>query len=481
MSCKILTPPLKGQDRARMKAFIASLRGKSNRAYIPDFSTTQRGSFPATELLTNGDFSNGTTGWTVENGTLTVSDSVARLTASSGPSSYVDFYQSVALTQYAPHVLRSFISDGAQTSALTIGPAISSAANNDYSVNRGMRATAYVPNSGASQNHYPALILSTSGYSAGAYANVHWASLARCISVDAGPDAFTYSDQIDHANWTKTRCSATANAHTAPDGTATAEKITEDGSNNTHFWRQTYTRTSQAEDWEAHGYFARSAGTRNVLVLIASDTGPTNYGYAYVNLATGAVMSTGTAGTATNVRAFVTGPDSGGYTRVHVIARLAASTTAMAYFSLANGAPTENYAGDSTSALAVWRCGGAQSSVPVRPAQTTSTAIASGTAQTGSGIYVKGLPVSTSGLLKVGDPVERSGQINFLTAPLDSDAAGLGYLQCGNPWKSSVADNDPIIVKNPMSKMILTSDEIAYDTGPGQFSAFQLEFIEDVT
>lgn len=95
-------------------------------------------------------------------------------------------------------------------------------------------------------------------------------------------------------------------------------------------------------------------------------------------------------------------------------------------------------------------------------------------------MYLKGLPPSTSGLLRVGDPVQIGNQLNFCTAQLDSDAAGLGVLQVGLPWRVSPADNDPVIFNRPMAKMLVAND-IEWDTTPGQFSGFQLELVEDVT
>src|SRR5688572_27823257 len=47
-------------ERAALIAFLASLRGRQNRAYLFDPSYRRRGSFPASELLANNTFANGT-------------------------------------------------------------------------------------------------------------------------------------------------------------------------------------------------------------------------------------------------------------------------------------------------------------------------------------------------------------------------------------------------------------------------------------
>jgi hypothetical protein len=50
-------------DRATIRSFLARLRGRQNRALLWDPSYRQRGSFAATELLTNNTFASSTTGW----------------------------------------------------------------------------------------------------------------------------------------------------------------------------------------------------------------------------------------------------------------------------------------------------------------------------------------------------------------------------------------------------------------------------------
>jgi hypothetical protein len=68
---------LQGVDRSRLEAFIANMRGAANRALFAPNDYTQRGSFPAPELVTNGNFAGGTTGWTSSGATFTVADRLA--------------------------------------------------------------------------------------------------------------------------------------------------------------------------------------------------------------------------------------------------------------------------------------------------------------------------------------------------------------------------------------------------------------------
>ncbi len=55
-----------------------------------------------------------------------------------------------------------------------------------------------------------------------------------------------YSEQFDNAAWTRSFVSVTANATTSPDGTTTADRLTADGTNNTHTASQNVTYTAAA-------------------------------------------------------------------------------------------------------------------------------------------------------------------------------------------------------------------------------------------
>lgn len=55
-----------------------------------------------------------------------------------------------------------------------------------------------------------------------------------------------YSEQLDNAAWTKGNATVTANAATAPDGTVTMDKISDNATNGTHLVRQPITGTADA-------------------------------------------------------------------------------------------------------------------------------------------------------------------------------------------------------------------------------------------
>jgi hypothetical protein len=162
-----------------------------------------------------------------------------------------------------------------------------------------------------------------------------------------------------------------------------------------------------------------------------------------------------------------------GWYSVAIVARKTSSATSVtAIIGLSTGDTVQSYSGDGASLIYAWRATLAQSSVPTRLVQTTSAAT-SGTSQTGSALYVKGLPASTSGLLTCDDVVEVNGECLQLTASLDSDAAGLGYLQFKPSLFRSPSDNDPIIVNAPMPKMKLKSSA-SWTNQFGLYSDFEI-------
>jgi len=471
MGCTMTWPMMKGQDRARAIAALARLKDQGNRFWVPDYSTTRRGSFPASELLTNNDFSSGTGSWSVSGaGTLSAQDRVMRVAWSENTGGEANATQTVTTTPYAPYGARAMVGARSYTSAnagvFFGGSDAASSANR-------LSSYAFVPIA-SSQAFYlnnlagPAL--------AGDFTEFTWSSVSRCALVDGGMNSILYSDQINNAAWTKTGATAGTNDAFAPDRTVTADSLTEDSSTGGHYITQSVARATGEADICSYGFFSRNTGTRNVRLSAGNDG--TDQGWVTFSLTGNGSIADGptNAGTATNTRAFIRSYGNGWYFCC-VISRLTSAATMRMFAEMANGTSV-SYAGDGTSQLAVWRVGIALASVPTRGAQTTTTGT-SGTTQSGSGIYVKGLPASTSGLLEVGDFVEIGGQINRVTSRLNSDAAGLGFLQCGNPWRAAT-NNAPIFVNTPMCRMMLASDTIDIDTGPGQFSPFQIELVEAI-
>lgn len=469
---------LKDRDRARLLAILAAVRGRSGRVYFTSAADPARtGGYSFPELFTNADFASGVTGWSQSAAALSVSDRVMRITATSIAAPCI--YQNPAVTQYAPLIVRGFA--GARSRNGTFIGTSADGISNYATDAQGMVAQSWVPLSAFAGNTFP-IVHNASGNAGlvGDWLDTPFVSLSRCALVDNGPNALLYSDQIDNAAWTKANVTITANGATAPDGTTTADAIVENSATSQHYVQQSVARASAAEDICAYGYFKRGAGARNIR-LIAGDSSLSNYGQAYFDLGAGTVSAGSINGSATNPRAFIRAAGDGWYF-CSVVVRLPTSTGLTNYADLTDGTTT-GYTGDGTSSVYAWRLGAARSGVPTRGALTTATALASGATQTGSGLYLKGLPVSTQNIRAAGDMVEimlpTYSQLVRLTAALDSDAAGLGYLQFENPVRVSPADNAAVIFNQPMMRGILTEGP-SWPTRPGLFSDFDIDLIEDI-
>lgn len=467
-------------ERANAKAFLAAIRNKNARVWIPEPGYAPRGSFSAPELFTNADFSNGVTGWTAQNATLAVRDRVMRATALRATGSSPGFSQNPTVTQYRPLVARSIF--GARNrSGVTIGIYNADAGGPaNYSADRtGYQAISWVPGSTSAGSTYPVVYDGAGTVSInGDWIECPFTSLSHCALVDNAPNAFTRSDEIDHTDWTKTNVTVTANAINGPSGAATADQLIESTANSTHHLTRTTTKAAAAQDWCYAGWFRAGtlADARNRILLRVGDVNGSDYAQGFFDLNTGVANTPSAAGTAANARSFMH-LAGGGWYYCAIICRTSTGTTVGGRVYMVQSGTTTSYAGLTTADIGVGRLALAQSSVPMRLTQTTSAAT-TGASQTGSGLYLKGLPVSTAGLLLAGDAVQIGEQLFEVLAPLDSDAAGLGYLEVSPNIRTPFPDNEPVIINRPMGRYMLTDDSAGYSTRAGKLSTMTLSFEE---
>jgi hypothetical protein len=459
--------------RARLLAAIVGLRGKQNRIWMPDHSYTQRGSFPAAELMQNGFFADGSL-WSPINAPLaTVYDGVMRIMATAAGSQVGIQSSSMAVTANAPYVSRAFLRVGRgdmQPSVVPFDGAIFSVGGGP-----GLATAVLVPTAAT-------MVLQiktnpTSGFQAGDFFECPFASLARCALADGGPNLLLHSDTPGGTSWGATNVTAAVSG-TDPIGLTTAYALTETTANGNHLVGQSAAVPAAAGDCSLSMYVKK--GIRSFCQLVMTETtGSTQLSCSF-DLNSGTVGATQVTGANwTNPRYFVEAC-GGGWFRVTLIGRKTNAATTISCFVLANTTDgIGGYVGSTSGvALSVWRASFSASSFPTRATQTVAAAAASANDAAGY-VYLKGLPPSTAGLLLPGDQVQIGKQLTFVTSSLDSNEAGLGYLQISPPLRYSPADNDAVIIVHPMGRFVFSGDYPAWDNQPGVFMTSDLEFEED--
>jgi hypothetical protein len=472
--------------RALLSAIRASMRGQSARIWFTDPGYQRRGSFPATELLSNNTFANGTTGFNVGGSpvaSLSVADRVLRVnrTGGGGNNPQVDPASLPTTVQYAPYALRGFFSGlrGNPTLAAYHHDGTIEVENILPAGTGGYVCAAQVVRATA-----PAQLAlydrATSGGIAGDYFDVSWMSYARCTLVDNGQNLLLRSDEFDNAAWTKINCTITT-GDTAPDGSTAGDSLVENGAAGQHFVIQTPAAAVSSSALDYCICVALRANGRSWAVIGLSEaTGGTSV-FDYFNLSNGAIGAFGATGANwSNRRSFTVFLGNGWYLCCVVARKTNAATSLSAFVNAATADGTSNYTGtNGLSAIRMWRATQAQSSVPTRLVLTTSAA-STGTSQTGPGYYTKGWPASTNGLLLTDDWVQIGRQPNKVVAPVNSDAAGLAYLQLAYPLRTAPSDNAPVIIHEPFGRFVSADNQGGYDFRPGVFTDHEFQLIEDL-
>lgn len=111
----------------------------------------------------------------------------------------------------------------------------------------------------------------------------------------------TYTEQFDNAVWSKAQATVSANTAVAPDGTTTADSILDTAVSNIHYCAQDITSLAPSGKTYTVSAYAK-ANTINYMTLGISDiSSGTLYAVAVFNLSTGAVSTSGAAGTSYSV------------------------------------------------------------------------------------------------------------------------------------------------------------------------------------
>lgn len=165
----------------------------------------------------------------------------------------------------------------------------------------------------------------------------------------ARTNLMTYSQDLAGADWSALQATLSSNATTAPDGTTTADLVTEDGGSSAHGYINN--RTLATSTTYTTSFWAKANG-RTWVAFRATGTGWVNSDQAaFFNISgAGAVGTLGTGVTAT-----ITAYQNGWYRCTATYATAAASGTGTGTrIALASADNTQIYAGNSTSGAYFW-------------------------------------------------------------------------------------------------------------------------------
>lgn len=464
---------------ARFESLVAALRGRANRVWIGLAQQKLRGSFPATELFTNNDFSSGAVSPWLQNGedALSILDHGMRATR-------VEIVQNAAVFQAITksvgiaYCLRGFINAGTGqrlvnaadfTESVVFGTAIS----------QGMIEASYTVGTPGSGNvGFEDLNGGIAGYSY----DFKWTSFSRCAQVDNGTNLALNSDTPGTGTgWALNAATAATSGLAAPDGGLNAWKISETAVSSAHFASQPIAIPTGGIDFSFSVFVNQGASARGFAWIQMTEATGGTITNAWINLSTGAVTNVSTGANWTAISALSVNYGNGWWRFILTARKTNAATSITVFVGPATSAGVNGYLGATSAFILAWRASFARSSVPTQAVQTATTAQA-GTLQTGFTLNLKGLPVSTQGLLLEGDVVEclmpTNSQLLRVVSRLDSDAAGLGTLIFENALKQSPADGAGVVVQQPMGRFVLAASTLGIEYTPGVFGQASLEFVE---
>lgn len=299
------------------------------------------------ELVSNGDFSSGTTGWNTDAG-WSISDGAATATEVSINSSAI--YQNgltlvTGRTYAITFTVVSVTSGSVYISSFSgVNGKLRSAAGTytEYFRASGTSSALIFRGGSAGTN-----TITIDNISVREIPGNHatQATSANRPTLSARYNLLTKTEAFDDAVWSKANASITANATTAPDGTATADKLVEGATTNTHYTR--VTASVSASTSCTLSFYAKAAGRSYCSLNIYAVSPAANIAECYFDLALG-VVQTPAAGSAS-----ISSVGNGWY-RCSVTGTMNSSTSAYITMFVANTSSTNNYTGDGTSGIYIW-------------------------------------------------------------------------------------------------------------------------------
>ena len=291
-----------------------------------------------------GNVDNIIVGFVVQNvlaagATFTFSTQAFSGVAAGVSTSYTDVgngWYRVALTYTppAPGSTSNFMKIAAATTAWTTG---SYAYTWGAQLEQRSSATAYTPTTTTPVVKYqPTLQTASSGEARFDHDPVTGESKGLLIE-EARTNNLTYSEQLDNAAWTKSGSYVTANTMIAPDGTQTADKLSENTANSSHDIRQTFTGSTSTT--YTYSFYAKAGERSEITFFGALSSGSVGGSF---NLATGVATSS------------YMYPVGNGWYRCWIPVTTASSGGALNMIIILNNGSSASYAGDGYSGLYLW-------------------------------------------------------------------------------------------------------------------------------
>ena len=185
------------------------------------------------------------------------------------------------------------------------------------------------------------------------------------LTEEARTNLLTYSDMLDNAAWGGSGLTITANATTAPDGTATADKIIAAATLAEHARNRSGPTLTVANSFHTISVYAKAAELSQIKVSLTNGAYSSSTSYIFTLTGAGLVGSAEIVGPATNCSASISSVGLGWYRCAVTCVVDAVSTTVNHNFSTASGG-TAYHTGNAVDGLYIW---GAQ--LEVGPSATT--------------------------------------------------------------------------------------------------------------
>jgi hypothetical protein len=294
------------------------------------------------ELVTNGNFSGGSTGWA-----LGIGWSVSGGAASFSGATAANLTQLGILTVGKTYKIELDVTVSAVYVAF-----LTNTFTQQFTMNSSQHYTVYLTASGVNLNLYAAAnaVATIDNISVKELPGNHatQATLAQRPTYGINPitgtrNLLTYTEQFGNAAWTKTRATITADAVAAPDGSITADKLVEDTTAaNSHQCFRSFT-TVNATTYSVSCY-VKAAGRTEVSVQLSSGAGAfAANAVVIVNLTNGSIVSgSGTVSDAGN-----------GWYRISVVnTSIAVQPADLILRPAVSG--NVNYNGDGVSGVYLW-------------------------------------------------------------------------------------------------------------------------------